>query len=771
MTITDSFVLPDGAVLTPVAELPEVARRGLGSSDGDVAVSRSHSRAYSKLVDAQAAALIGEFREPSTIAAAVARFSRGRNVDPEKVLEDALPLLQSLVASGLLVSSASDSASARQPLLTRGRDVGGWTIVRGLQYLEDTEIYQVRNGSGELGALKIGRRDHAATGGMLAHEADLLSELAGAVTPRLLQSGTWESHPFLLTEWVPGADAQTACEGHRRRADGESRIRLLEITSAILRAYAELHERGIVHGDVHPRNVLVHDALTVKILDFGFSRRISEALPRHSPPRAGVSFFFDPELARALAAGTEPPGASSAGEQYSIAALLYFLLTGGYYLDFIVERDEMLRQIVDEPMTPFAKRGVAPWPQVEPLLRRALSKCPERRFSSLDDFLQAWNAIEAPAVASDTLTDYAEFLVLRGDLIAAASPSGLLARGMLPAPATSVAFGSASLAYALHRAACASDDPALFAAADRWSIRAVREVSEPTAFYTEELELSPKGIGRTSFYHGAAGVYAVEALISAARDDLRSWQTAIETYAAICRKPCDNLDLATGRAGTLLGCALLLETHDVPQLRSFGNELLADLWRRIDDRTPVSDSAKLSGLGMAHGWAGVLYATLTWSAVANVSISDSAMERLDELAACALPASPWAWCYGTAGFIFLWTQAHRVSGQTRFLELAELAARDVWEVRAAHPNLCCGLAGQAYALLNFYRHSQETIWLTRARKVTQAAAKAALRLNGLGLDSQWRPWSLYKGAAGVALLGIDLARPEDARMPLFESGA
>ena len=63
-----------------------------------------------------------------------------------------------------------------------------------------------------------------------------------------------------------------------------------------------------------------------------------------------------------------------AGEQYSLAALLYLLITSDHYLDFRLERDEMVRQVVTEPPLPFAKRGIAPWPDVEAILGRALAE-------------------------------------------------------------------------------------------------------------------------------------------------------------------------------------------------------------------------------------------------------------------------------------------------------------------------------------------------------------------------------------------------------------
>ena len=80
-----------------------------------------------------------------------------------------------------------------------------------------------------------------------------------------------------------------------------------------------------------------------------------------------------------------PP--TPAGEQYSIAALLYFLLTGAHTHDFVLEQEEMLRQVIGEAPKTFAERGVSGFGRVE--LRRALEKCPEARFASVREFRDA----------------------------------------------------------------------------------------------------------------------------------------------------------------------------------------------------------------------------------------------------------------------------------------------------------------------------------------------------------------------------------------------
>jgi serine/threonine-protein kinase len=86
--------------------------------DGDYALTRPNSRTPSRIINAAAAAdLLKEFRTPATIVEAVIRYSRERKVDPERTLEEAFPMLESLAVSGLLAPSSSAKAKQILPSL------------------------------------------------------------------------------------------------------------------------------------------------------------------------------------------------------------------------------------------------------------------------------------------------------------------------------------------------------------------------------------------------------------------------------------------------------------------------------------------------------------------------------------------------------------------------------------------------------------------------------------------------------------------------------
>ncbi|HEY2290204.1 MAG TPA: lanthionine synthetase LanC family protein, partial [Thermoanaerobaculia bacterium] len=293
--------------------------------------------------------------------------------------------------------------------------------------------------------------------------------------------------------------------------------------------------------------------------------------------------------------------------------------------------------------------------------------------------------------------------------------------------------------------------------------------------------LVPEQLGRITPYHTASGIHAVRALIGHALGDPGSRREAVSAFlAAAASAPCPNPDLTLGRSGLLLTASLLLESSGEPpaELRAFGDGLLTGLWEEIAELPPIPDCVERPNLGIAHGWAGYLYASLRWCRAAGIPMPESLPTRLAELADRAHPAGRglhwrWyaesgsdvgtmaGWCNGSAGFVFLWTLAHQILGDPRYREMAEGAAWNAWEAPDPHGTLCCGLAGRAYALLNLWKHGGGGEWLTRARDL---AAQAALTIERTAEAMD----SLYKGAVGVAVLAADLSRPEEAVFPFFE---
>lgn len=809
MAITDPLILPVDIVLVSIDGLPAHIREQLEYEDGDYVITRPHSRTSSRIIDLQTAELLKQFSTPKTIVQAVIDYSRAKKLDPEQTLDSAFPMLHSFMTSRLLVPADSEEARQISPSLEVSTYIAGFEVLRCIQVFEDTELYQVKGSDRGLAALKILRRGCGSESlHMLEQEIAILGYLDGTVNPALLETGVSEGQRYLVLEWCPGSDASVTAEELRRHSDVNQRKKLLELCCAILEAYSHLHAQGVIHADIHPRNVMVASDGTIKIVDYGLARR--EGIPSQGeiPRRGGIGYFFEPEYAQAVLAGMPPQQASMLGEQYSLAALLYFLFTGAHYLDFSLEKQVVLQQIAQESPLPFPRRGVLPWPDVEKLLAQALSKHAAERFPSVQEFAHRLRQVvpgehDEPLMVMHTARADARAAeeLLNAVLQRVGFSGPLLASRWTGAPTASVTYGAAGTAYALYRIACAYSDATLLSLADVWVTRTKRNMERSEAFYNSEIDLTPQTVGHISPYHTASGVHGVQALISHAMDDRALQHAAIEAFVAASKAPCQNLDLVLGRSGTLVIASLLLDKAadslllDCSSLLELGNSVMQGIWDELNAFAPIQECREITHLGIAHGWAGFLYATLRWCQSSGRTLPQAVRQRLQQLAACAeskghgvrwqwniqQQGHKWAgnympgWCNGSAGFIHLWTLAHQVFGDEKYLALAEQAAWNAWEEADTIGNLCCGLAGQAYGLLNLYRYTGERDWLARAQELAYRAVtnQRSLGLYGiapsttLGVSSD----SLYKGEVGIAVLVAELSRPEESCMPFFEREA
>jgi serine/threonine-protein kinase len=800
MEMTGSLVMAVDTVLLPVDQLSEELRRQIQATEGDYAVTRPNSRTTARVVDGDAARLLEEFRRPTTVVQAVIRYCKATRQDPESTLEAAFPMLERLVHASLLVPADSPQTERLRPLLETGSRFADAEVLACLQALEDTDLYRVKTSSGETAAVKVMR---SAAGPEIVRmfdcEAFVLRHLDATVTPALLDAGAENGLRYLLLSWCRGSDCASVAAHLRSNGDHATVLRL---SAAILDAYAHLHAQSVVHSDVHPRNILVDladDGCSVRIVDFGLARVAGvENEFRHSR-RGGIGYFFEPEYANSVRGGHRPASSSMPGEQYALAALIYSLIAGKHYVDFSLEKEEMLRQIAEDGPLPFASRGLQPWPALEGVLAKALAKDPAERFLSVAAFAtELRSAGEPPIAALSPDSGPASYSAARETLtrmlkrLDAGEP--LFQLGLTAAPRCSVTYGSAGVACALHRIACARQDPKMLALADLWGERAARDAGLEGAWYCPEIEITPETVGRVSPYHTESGVHFIKALIAHSMGDAVTQQNALDGFiAAVSGSPCDSLDLTLGRSGILLAASHLLAAGsmvNVAALRRLGSATMASIWQQLDSYPAMTECPQIRYSGIAHGWAGMLYATLCWARASGAGLPANTGERLSQLAALARHSgrqARWSWsvvpeprdapgafmsgwCNGAAGHVHLWLAAHSALKEERYLTLAEKAAWSAAEADGQAGSLCCGLSGQAYALLGLYRHSGQRAWLHRAQALAENAA-IAYRDMPSGSDASFlalRPVSLYKGELGVAVLAADLEDPDGSALPAFE---
>ena len=810
MIATENFLLAEDVLLIPVEKLPKKVLRSMDWQAGDVALTRPQSRTPSKVVDGQTAALLSRFQSPTELLDAVIEHSVDHQLDAETTLEEVYPAFENLIQAGFLVVEGSQTGASISPSLEPGSRVADYEVVEALQVLEDSEVYRLVGPDRQPAVLKLLREVRRSTRKRLAREAAILDHLDGTISPRLLARGEHDDKPFLVVEWRSGSPVDKAA--HRLRLRGQWQ-ELDELCLAVAGAYARLHDQQVLHSDVHPRNVLFDPGAGVTLLDFDYARVLERGHAFEKAPRGGIASFFDPQYAAAALEKKRPALSSPASEQFSVATLIYGLLTGADPVDYSIEREAIYRQIVEQPPMPLNERGYEACAALEDIFTTALAKSPDRRFPSMHALAGALTEAFAhqqrrrAELRQGARAKRRDFI---DDLIFDLAPDGaLFASGLPEAPFASVKFGSAGVAHGLYRLALARDCPRLLSWSRIWLSRAYREASaeqaldDPAAgnpavhnpaFHNPEQGISLEVTGAISPYHSATGLHLTQALICRAGYDPMGWQAAVQTFVHESDSPCTNPDLTLGRTGSLLAHALLREAYTgpfcaPPELSDQARRLVHDLWHEAEASPPIGTRGGfMDHLGLAHGWAGLIYATLRWCRCSGDPWPAGLERRIAELADLAEPHDDglrWrfearrfgrraksedfyvGWCNGAAGFTFLWNLVQEMSadspcGHRHFEALATGAGLSACRWHPSALSLCCGAAGQGYALLDLYRRTGDRAWLRRAQNLVD---RTLPRSPARG-EAEYH-FSLYKGVLGLAVLLADLEAPEEACMPMF----
>jgi eukaryotic-like serine/threonine-protein kinase len=190
--------------------------------------------------------------------------------------------------------------------------------------------------------------------------------------------------PFIVAEYVDGRDIGDVLRGTPSGYLGERYAR--GVAMQLLRALDYAHQRGIVHRDVKPSNILITREGTVKVADFGIARVVEEE--EEEPGEIiGSARYMSPEQLK----GEETTPSS---DLYSVGILLYHCLTGSP--PFSGSARSVARQQIHQEPTPPSELNKAISPRLEAVILKALAKDPKDRYPSastmLEDLQESANA-------------------------------------------------------------------------------------------------------------------------------------------------------------------------------------------------------------------------------------------------------------------------------------------------------------------------------------------------------------------------------------------
>ena len=153
--------------------------------------------------------------------------------------------------------------------------------------------------------------------GRFQREAEAASKMTHHNIVNLLDVGMDGENRYLVMEYVQG---KTLKEVIHERGKLSAPL-ACQIAIRILSALEHAHRNGIVHRDIKPQNILVHEDGHIKVADFGIARIADSATLTKGDNVMGSVHYFSPEQARG-------EGATAASDIYSTGIVLYEMLTG-----------------------------------------------------------------------------------------------------------------------------------------------------------------------------------------------------------------------------------------------------------------------------------------------------------------------------------------------------------------------------------------------------------------------------------------------------------
>ncbi len=232
----------------------------------------------------------------------------------------------------------------------------------------------------------------------------------------VVQDGT----EFLVMEFLAGKSL-----AQERGGEAWPEKQLIVVASQVAQALQEAHERGVIHRDLKPGNVMITPKGLAKVLDFG--------LAGHCRP-VSESTTIDGEAEPRMVAGTEPYMAPEqlVGDQmdartdiYGLGALLYQLATGQRPF-----RDEISARLTDailhKPPAPVRSLNPTISLELERIILKCLEKEPENRYQSAKELDVDLRRMQMPSSSAMLLNGTPQQFSLSWKIIAAACFAAIL---------------------------------------------------------------------------------------------------------------------------------------------------------------------------------------------------------------------------------------------------------------------------------------------------------------------------------------------------------
>lgn len=283
------------------------------------------------------------------------------------------------------MSSNPNPAPAAATAPTASRHIGRFALLRQLGSGSEGVVYLARDP--ELGrdvAIKTqnpGEAPNRQLADLLVNTACTASKLSHPNIVPVFEAGLHEGTPYVVYEYIKGLTlAQMLATGGPLPT-----ARAVVMMSQILAGVALIHERGLLHGDIKPANILVGADGRARLADFGLLR---DAADRHVRPSSGTLRYMSPEC-------LDGSPAECGRDVYALGLVFAEMLTGqavvpdGDRADLMV----LIRHQAAQPPSALNPRVPA---MIDAIVLKALQKAPQDRYANAGEMKRELDRIRVP---------------------------------------------------------------------------------------------------------------------------------------------------------------------------------------------------------------------------------------------------------------------------------------------------------------------------------------------------------------------------------------